>query len=169
MTGGRSNLASVAPRVTAGYPTFKAANFSIFSVRGPMKGRADSPTRARLIGRKAPAMVTPRRAAPKPPPGLPAGAKRVWLRDVAHVAGGLREADAGSFEMCCRLSAVAEEALAGLETKPETAPLALRLVRGAMDLRRRFGLSPVDRQRIHAEPEREEDELERFRRENPRA
>jgi phage terminase small subunit len=135
-----------------------------------MRGRADSPARARLIGRKAPAAVNPPPAAPKPPQGLPAGAKRVWLRDVAHVAGGLREADAGSFEMCCRLSAVAEEALAGLETKPETAPLALRLVRGAMDLRRRFGLTPVDRQRIHAEaPAVEEDELERFRRENPRS
>lgn len=134
-----------------------------------MKGRADSPTRARLLGRKAPAAVNPSQVAPKPPQGLPAGAKRVWMRDVAHVAGGLREADAGSFEMCCRLSAHAEEALAALETKPETAPLALRLVRGAMDLRRRFGLTPVDRQKIHAEPIHEEDELERFRRENPRS
>jgi hypothetical protein len=69
------------------------------------------------------------------------------------------------------MTALAEAALTAAEASPDQAPvaLALRLVRGAMDLRRRFGLTPVDRQRIHAEaPPAEEDELERFRRENPR-
>ena len=47
---------------------------------------------------------------------------------------------------------------------------AAKLLRLAATLRAPFGMAPLDRQRLHVEPEPEpEDDLARFRRENPRA
>jgi hypothetical protein len=91
------------------------------------------------------------------------------------VPGGLRMADLTSFTNMIRVQALAERWLAEAEAAeangkiPQSLWAAVKLAKLVAELRRPFGLSPTDRQRLHIEPEHhEEDDLARFRRENPR-
>jgi phage terminase small subunit len=146
-----------------------------------MRGRyAGSATRSRLIGRRGVRQAPPGGpdASLRPPADLPKAARRVWERDAPLVAGRLKASDVPTFVMACRVTRMAEALLARAEAAVETAtgdktPMvvwaACKAVRIATELRRPVGLSPVDRQRLHVEPApEEEDDLARFRRENPR-
>jgi hypothetical protein len=140
-----------------------------------------SRARSRLLGRKvrpdapavAPAKITPQ-------PDLPALAKEIWLKDVTSLPGGLKAPDARAWGLRCRSVALAEEMMTRAEAAvrdskgqgdkiPQTLWAAVKLAKLATDLGRPFGVSPGDRQRLHVEPDREEDELERFHREHPRS
>jgi phage terminase small subunit len=142
-----------------------------------MSGRLPgSPARSRLLGR--------RRVRPPAPAGPPASsgtprdldpaAQRVYRRDAPLVPGGLKAADQTTFTTMCRIQALTERWLAQAEAAPtgdkipQSVWAAVKLAKLVAELRRPFGLSPTDRQRLHVEPEKEEDELEKFQRENPR-
>jgi hypothetical protein len=109
-----------------------------------------------------------------PPKGLLPDARAVWIREARRVPGGLRVTDLTTFTNMCRVQALAERWLTAAEqvetsTKiPQALWAAVKLAKLVAELRRPFGLSPTDRQRLHIEPEPEEDELARFQRENPR-
>ena len=105
---------------------------------------------------------------------LPAG-RAVWIREASRVPGGLRVADLTTFTNMVRVQALAERWLAEAEAVetgakiPQSLWAALKVAKLVAELRRPFGLSPTDRQRLHVEPEApEEDDLARFRRQNPR-
>jgi hypothetical protein len=105
---------------------------------------------------------------------LPA-ARDVWRREAGRVPGGLRVADLTTFTNMVRVQTLTERWLAQAEAVetgdkiPQSLWAAVKLAKLVAELRRPFGLSPTDRQRLHVEPEAEqEDDLARFRRENPR-
>jgi hypothetical protein len=109
------------------------------------------------------------------PKGLLPAARAVWIREASRVPGGLRVADLTTFTNMVRVQALAERWLAEAEAVetgpkiPQSLWAAVKLSKLVAELRRPFGLSPTDRQRLHVEPEPpEEDDLARFRRENPR-
>jgi phage terminase small subunit len=145
-----------------------------------MKGRVrGSRTRLRLLGRRVVHAGPP--AGPKapqaPPKWLPTIARGVWHRDAAQVPGGLRGSDVTAFAHYCQVAALAEAAwdraalaLEGPAVTKGTRELlaeAAKLLRLAATLRAPFGMAPLDRQRLHLEPEEADDDLARFRRENP--
>jgi hypothetical protein len=144
-------------------------------------GRPPGPrAKLRLLGRRNVPQEPPAgpEAPIEPPKGLPAPARRVWQRDAPRVPGRLRLADAGAFELVCRVTALAETLLGRAEVAvaqaegdrvPQQVWAAAKIVKLASDLRADFGMTPVDRRRLHVEPERGEDALETFRREYPRA
>jgi phage terminase small subunit len=144
-----------------------------------MRGRLpESPARSRQLGRKVregpPAGP---RASLRPPGGLPMTARQVWERDAPRVPGGLRTADSTAFANLCRVQALTEalltraetaiDAEAGAARTPQSLWAAVRLARLSAELRRPFGLAPMDRQRLLVAPDLAEDDLERFRRANP--
>ena len=144
-------------------------------------GRPPGPrAKLRLLGRRNVPQEPPAgpEAPLEPPKSLTLPARRVWERDAPRVPGRLRLADAGAFELVCRVTALAERMLGRAEKAvdeaegdhvPQQLWAAAKIVKLASDLRADFGMTPVDRRRLHVEPEREEDALEAFRREHPRA
>jgi hypothetical protein len=142
-----------------------------------MSGRLPgSPSRSRLLGRRR--AQTPAPAGPAasltPPRGLTSAARDVWRREAGRVPGGLRLTDLTTFMNMVRVQALTEQWLGRAEAVetgdkiPQSLWAAVKLSKLVAELRRPFGLSPTDRQRLHVEPEAEEDDLARFRRENPR-
>lgn len=143
-----------------------------------MSGRLpSSPARSRLLGRRRVREAAP--SGPKaplaPPKGLLPDARNVWRREAGRVPGGLRVTDVTTFTNMVRVQALTERWLAkaeavapGGDTIPQSLWAAVKLAKLAAELRRPFGLSPTDRMRLHVEPEEEDDDLARFRREHPR-
>jgi phage terminase small subunit len=136
-----------------------------------------SPARSRLLGRRngrqaAPAGPT---APAEPPKDLEASAQRVYRRDAPLVPGGLKAADRTTFTTMCRIQALTERWLSEAEAAPTAEKIpqslwaAVKLAKLVAELRRPFGLSLTDRQRLHVEPEKDEDEYEKFQREHPRS
>ena len=149
-----------------------------------MKGRVTgSRTRLRLLGRRGVQEGRPggAKAPLAPPVGLPEAVRRVWRRDAAQIPGGLRVSDRTAFAHLCRVTAMAETAWDRATVALEGAPAvtkgtrellaeAAKLLRLAATLRAPFGMAPLDRQRLHLEPEpAPEDDLAAFHRERPHA
>lgn len=144
-----------------------------------MRGRLPgSPTRSRLLGRRVRPGPPAGSNASLRPPTLPEGARRVWLRDAPLIPGQLKASDATTFAVACRIQALTETLLARAEaavaagTGEQKTPLVLwaaaKLARLAAELRAPFGLSPMTRQRLHLEPQEDEDALSAFHRAHPR-
>ena len=135
-----------------------------------------SRVRARRLGRPGVRDAAP--GGPKarltPPKELLLAARAVWIREAGRVPGGLRVADLTTFTNMVRVQTLAERWLAEAEAVetgakiPQSLWAAVKLSKLVAELRRPFGLSPTDRQRLHVEPDEPEDDLARFQRENPR-
>jgi hypothetical protein len=141
-----------------------------------MSGRPPgSASRSRLLGRRGVPTAAPAGppASMVPPRGLTPAGREVWRREVPRVPGGLRITDVTSFTNMIRIQTLTERWLAQAEAVqagdkiPQALWAAAKLARLVAELRKPFGLSPTDRQRLHLEPEEPDDDYAKFRRENP--